>query len=51
MKFYHRLSEGAWPHGNDPHPAGFHPNESPHPNRHPEGARPIAMGEGLATLR
>ncbi|MCD6028569.1 MAG: inner-rane translocator [Thermomicrobiales bacterium] len=23
------------------------PNENPHPNRHPEGTRPIAMGEGL----
>ncbi|MCD6029908.1 MAG: hypothetical protein K0S78_2082 [Thermomicrobiales bacterium] len=25
------------------------PTAGPHPNRHPEGTRPIAMGEGLAT--
>jgi hypothetical protein len=42
-----RIAKVLWhrwvgPCANDPHP-----NESPHPNRHPEGARPIAMGEGL----
>jgi hypothetical protein len=29
----------------------FKPANGPHPNRHPEGTRPMAMGEGLIVGR